>query len=160
MSAEWIPHRIAAIATRLEGIGFERHDLDDTLVLHRRKFELSRLGLVDAVVALAAVDGEAAPDDVERLESFAVAQAKGRKTRIPRGLGSAVEVFPVTLAEGISDDAEAVIDGGPPNAWSLITVPAVVHDGGRAISVYEGRKVWGGAYFSSIRNRLKEWIAD
>ncbi|MEM9037379.1 MAG: hypothetical protein AAGD18_22495 [Actinomycetota bacterium] len=159
MSAEWIPHRIAAIAARLEGMGFERHDLDDTLLLHRRKFELSRFGLVDVVVALAAVEGEVLPDDLERLESFAIAQAKDRKTRIPRGVGSAVEVFPVTVAEGISGDAEAVIDAGPANAWSLITVPAVVHDGGRAISAYEGRKVWGGAYFSSIRNRLKEWIA-
>ena len=155
---DWIAHRIAAIARTLEAEGFERSEIDGALVMHRRKFQASRFGVVDTFVSLLAVDGPAGAADVGGHLDRAVEQALASKSRIPRGLGSAVELHPVTLSAGADDAAIAAASSITPNRWSMMIVPALVHAPDSDPVLYEGRKVWGGAYRSALVRRLRTWL--
>ncbi|MEO1063518.1 MAG: hypothetical protein AAFZ07_19045 [Actinomycetota bacterium] len=158
MSADWIAHRFAAIARTLEGEGFERRDVDGALVLHRRKFQLSRFGVVDTFVSLLAVDGEASADDLRGHLDRSIEVALTSKSGIPRGLGSAVELHPVTLASGADPSALDEATATTPNRWSMMIIPALIPGADASVVTYEGRKVWGGAYHAALLRRLRTWL--
>lgn len=158
MSDDWIAHRIASIARTLEAEGFERTEADGALVMHRRKFQLSRFGVVDVFVSLLAVDAEASAADVSGHLDRSIEHALASKSGIPRGLGSAVELHPVTLAGGADASAIEAASSITPNRWSMMIIPALVHAADGSVVMYEGRKVWGGAYHSSLAKRLRAWL--
>ncbi len=158
MPDDWIAHRIASIAQRLEAEGFERTEVDGALIMHRRKFQLSRFGVVDTFVSLLAVDGPAGAGDVSGHLERAVEHALASKSGIPRGLGSAVELHPVTLAAGADESAVDAASSVTPNRWSMMIVPALIHAADGPVVMYEGRKVGGGAYHSSLVKRLRTWL--
>ena len=147
---------IARIGANAEAAGFERVDVAGfDAAWHRRKFMPSRIGMVDSVVTVRTVDAATAADLVAH-EDDAFAAALQLKVGIPRGLGSAVEVHPVTIAASADEGAIAHAAGVMKNRWSTMTMHALIH--GTTVTVFEGRKVWGAAYVKSLRKQLAEIV--
>jgi hypothetical protein len=148
------------IVRRLEDDGFRiAAEDDESVVLHRRRPSLSRVGMLDSVVVIRSMTGHATTSDLVDHEEGAVAEALRLKTWIPRGLFSAVEVFPVTLADDAEGEAVDFVCNSIRNRWALMSMPAVVHEGGGTVDTFQGRKLWGGAYVQGLRRRLLDWVA-
>ncbi len=159
MSGDWIAGRRDEIAARLARDGFTtvRED-DETIVYHNRKFSPSRFGMLDSVVTVQTMTGTAAKSDLVDHEEAAVREALELKVALPRGLFSAVEVFPVTLVDEVASDAIEFVCGTLRNRWAVMSMSAVVHNAGTEVATYEGRKVWGGAYVTGLRTRVLGWV--
>ena len=132
---------------------------DDRAVLHHRKLSITRFGFVDSVVVIRSTEGQATRSDLVEHEEAAIAEALRLKVWLPRGFFSAVEVFPVILASDADGDAVQFVHNNLRNRWALMSMPAVVHDGGKRVETFRGRKLWGGAYVGDLRSRLLRWLA-
>jgi len=149
---------IAGIEGNAARDGFEAKEIEGfDRVWHRRKFMLSRVGLVDAVVTIRVAESVTELDLV-RHEDDAFVVALGVKTWLPRGLGSAVEVHPITLAGNADADAITYAGGSMRNRWSAMTMHALIHGNPPQTVVFEGGKVWGAAYVGSVRSQLKALV--
>lgn len=159
MAESWMDERRRLIVRRLEADGFEVTAEDgESVVLHRRNVSFSRFGLLDSVAVVRSIGGRVSTSDLVDHEEGAVAEALRLKTWLPRGLMSAVEVFPITLADDAEGETIDFVCNGIRNRWAVMSLPAVVHEGGTKVDTFEGRKFWGGAYVSGLRRRLLEWV--
>lgn len=159
MSTGWMEVRLEQIIERVAASGYRIvQRTDDEIVMHRRRVSLSRFGVLDSVVVGTTFDGTASRADLAACEEAAVREALLLKVAIPRGLFSAVEVFPITLVDDAESDGVDFVCGALRNRFAVMSMPAVVHDGGGEVAVFRGQKVWGGAYISSMRRRLMRWV--
>jgi hypothetical protein len=157
--AGWMRQRQEQIVDRVAGAGYDTaRRTEDEIVMHRRRPSFSRFGIVDSVVVLTMLEGAATKADLVDREEGAVREALLLKIGLPRGLFSAVEVFPITLVGDAESDAVEFVCGGLRNRFAILSMPAVVHAGGREVATFTGFKVWGGAYTASMRRRLLGWV--
>lgn len=157
MNQAEVIERIKANAARAGFSPIEAEGFD--AVWHRRKFMPSRFGLVDAVVAVRAVDSVATVVDLGRAGEDAIAVALANKTWLPRGLGSAVEVHPITIAADAAPDAVDFARTQSPNRWGAIIMHALVYGDSATIVMFDGRKVWGAAYVRGLKKQLADLMA-
>ena len=143
----------------LEGHGFTRKDRGSVALLHERKFRLSRFGIVDAVVGVS-VAPMATAESLRELDVATKDGALDLKTRFPRGLISAVEIFPVLFADAADDSAIRAARSTPPNRWAIMTTHALLHGEDHQLERHEGSKIWGGAYVKGLRQRLADWLLE
>lgn len=161
MPGEWMDDRRDRIADRLVAGGYRVvRSGDDELVMHRRRIALSAFGFLDSVAVIACHEGSASRADLLDREEGAVREALLLKIGLPRGLFSAVEVFPITLVDDADGEAVEFVCNSVRNRWAVLSMPAVVHDGGREVATFTGHKLWGGAYVSSMRRRVLGWVGD
>lgn len=161
MPASWMSQRQEQIVDRVAGAGYRvARRTDDEIVMHRRRPSLSTFGILDSVVVVTTQDGPVTRADLVDREEGAVREALLLKIALPRGLFSAVEVFPVTLVDDADPDAIDFICGALRNRFAVLSMPAVVHGGGREVATFAGRKIWGGAYVRGMRRRVQAWVGS
>lgn len=159
MSTPWLEDRRNQIVDRVETSGYEMaRRTDEEIVLHRRRPSLSRFGVLDSVVVVMTLETPASRADLVACEEAAVREALLLKIGIPRGLFSAVEVFPVVLVDDAESDGVDFVCNTLRNRFAVLSMPAVVHNGGSDVAVFGGQKVWGGAYIAGMRRRLMKWV--
>ncbi|MEM7140163.1 MAG: hypothetical protein AAF548_03960 [Actinomycetota bacterium] len=150
---------VTAIGAKAAADGFRPlADERFTAAFHRRKFMISRFGLVDTLIAVRVLDAPATRAFVERTQADAVEVALANKTRLPRGAGSAVEVFAIVVSDGADTEAIDFVQSSMPTQWSCFTMSALIH-GSQARAMYEGRKLFGAAYIGGLKSRLAELIS-
>lgn len=158
MSTGWMEDRLEQIMDRVAASGYRlARRTDDEVVMHRRKLSLSRFGILDSVVVGTTIEGTASRADLVAAEEAAVREALLLKIGVPRGLFSAVEVFPITLVDDAESDGVDFVCGTLRNRFAVLSMPTVVHNGGGEIAVFAGQKLWGGAYISGMRRHVMKW---
>ncbi len=156
----WVQDRRDLIVDRIEAAGYKAaRRTDDEVVLHRRRPSLSRFGILDSIAVVSTFEGTASRADLVACEEAAVREALLLKIGVPRGLFSAVEVFPITLVDDAESDGVEFICNNLRNRFAVLSMPAVVHNEGSDVAVFKGQKVWGGAYITGMRRRLVKWLA-
>jgi hypothetical protein len=151
---------VDSVRERLGRAGFRDEAPPDGAVLkaRRREVKLSRFGVVETVVVISDV---AAKADAERLRSFseqAVRSAKVGKSRLPLGLGSSLVVYPVLLADGISDGLTQFAKDYVPKSWSTVEFPIVVDPSPQIVVFSSKTPVWGAAYYRKTRREAAELL--
>jgi len=155
------PGYVESVRERLRRAGFrdEAHSDGAVLKARRRQVKLSRFGVVETVVVISDPVTQA---DADRLRSFgeeAVRSAAVGKTPLPLGFGSSLVVYPVLLADGISEALTQFAEDYVPKLWSIVEFPVVV-DPSTQIVVFSSRTpVWGGAYYRKTRREAQGLLA-
>lgn len=159
MPAGWMRQRQEQIVDRVAGTGYRMaRRTEDEIVLHRRRPSIAAFGILDSVVVVTTHEGAATKADLVDREEGAVREALLLKIGLPRGLFSAVEVFPITLVGDAGEEAVDYVCSGLRNRFAVMSMPAVVHHEGREVATFTGSKLWGGAYVSGMRRRLLGWV--
>jgi hypothetical protein len=145
---------IARIEANAAGAGFSSKEVPGfDRVWHRRRFMMSRFGVVDTVITVRTA-GVVTRADLENHEKAAFTAALDLKTWIPRGLGSALEVHPITIANQADEGAVEYVRSVMTNRWSAMTMHALVHGEPPQTVLFEGTKLWGAFYVKSIRAQV------
>ena len=136
---------------RKEGYGFDS-------VWHRRKFMPSRLGMVDAILTVRSAEF-VTKSDLVRYEDDALAAVLDMKIWLPRGLGSALEMYAITVAGTADAAAIEYVRTSMRNRWSAMTLHALFHGDPPQSVVFAGRKIWGGAYVKGLLAQLTALVS-
>jgi hypothetical protein len=127
------------------------------VLLHRRKAQLSRFGMVDTLVSVRVFEGAVTQQHLLDHDIDAKDAALLHEVGLPRGLGSAVEVFPITIADDAAPGVREWVATNHEMDWSLISMRGLV--AGHDVVVCQKTAVWGGAYIPGLRTRLQGWLA-
>ena len=144
---------LEATRDRLSRAGFreEASPAGAVLKVRRREVKLSRFGLVETVVAISDVHSQPGPDHLRTFGADIVRSALEGKSRIPRGLGSSLVVYPVLVTDAISDELRRFASSYTTKRWSILEFPVVVDPGTGSLVLVEKTPVWGAAYYRKTR---------
>lgn len=149
--------RAEAIGQRLVADGFTPTTVAHGTQYHHRKFMFSRFGIVDRLVTVRVVP-EVDATTLAGFEQESVDAALATKVRWPRGLGSAVEVYAFTLTAAADPGAVTAATQGPRSRWTIMSTPVLIHGSKAAVTMFEGRKIWGFAYIKALRSQARTWV--
>ena len=140
------------VRSRLSAAGFQLAD-EGALALYagRREVKLTRFGVVETVVGVSVPRESATQDDLKELGRQVVEAALKRKTRIPRGLGSSLVVYPTLVVESGSPDLQRFVGANVPKHWSLLEFPVVADLTAQSLLYLERTPFWGAAYYRKTR---------
>jgi len=149
-----------AARDRLSRAGFreEASPAGAVLKVRRRQIKLSRFGIVETVVAISDVHSQPGPDQLRAFGAEIVRSAREGKSRIPRGLGSSLVVYPVLVTDGISDELRRFASSYTPKHWSILEFPVVVDPGTGSLVLVEKTPAWGAAYYRKTRREAQELL--
>jgi hypothetical protein len=147
--------------SRLHRAGFREEDSPPGALLkaRRREIRLSRFGIVETVVAISEVRTEPGPDQLRGFGGDILRSAVEGKTRIPLGLGSSLVVYPVLVAEGLSDELTGFANSYAPKHWCILEFPVVVEPGSQQLVIFDKTRVWGAAYYRRTRREARDLLA-
>jgi hypothetical protein len=150
-----------SIRARLAQAGFqlEATRTGTTLKACRREVKLSRFGIVETVVEVSTLHSQPTPDDLRACGGDAVRSALEGKSRIPRGLGSSLVVYPVLVAEGISDGLTQFANSYAPKHFCIMEFPLVIEPATRTLVLLGRTPLWGAAYYRKTRREAQELLA-
>ncbi|WP_336331048.1 MULTISPECIES: hypothetical protein [unclassified Haloarcula] len=114
-------------------------------VFHDRSLELSKFGFVDTVFVVGTAETAA---DAKSFSEAAFEYGLSVKSKLPRGLGGNLVVYPVVVTE--SDLAEWV-EGYAPKHWSSFEFPVVVDLSEGTVAYNESTPLWGTIYYNGFR---------
>jgi hypothetical protein len=150
---------VALVRERLLATGFvEESQTDSAFAARRREVKLSRSGIVETVAEVSSLVSQPTPDDLRRFGSSAVASALKGKSKLPRGLGSSLVVYPVLVADVISDPLRDFVSDYAPKHWSIVELPVVVDPSTANLLTTEKTPAWGAAYYRTTRRDAQEWF--
>jgi hypothetical protein len=121
--------------------------------------KLSRFGVVETVVVISDPVTQA---DADRLRSFgdeAVRSAAVGKSRLPRGFGSSLVVYPVLQVDAISEALTQFAEDYVPKRWSIVEFPVVVDPSAQIVVFSSKTPVWGLAYYRQTRREAQQLLA-
>jgi hypothetical protein len=146
---------------RLRRAGFREEVSPSGAVLkaRRREVKFSRFGIVETVVAISNVRSQPGPDQLRAFGADIVRSALEGKTRIPRGLGSSLVVYPVLVADGMTDELSRFASSYTPKHWCILEFPVVVEPGSRSLVLLDKTPIWGAAYYRKTRSEAQELLA-
>jgi hypothetical protein len=152
---------VESVRERLARAGFREESPPDgaSLKARRRQVKLSRFGIAETVVV---ISNRVPQGDAEKLRSFggaALRSAVVGKSRVPRGFGSSVVVYPVLLVETISDGLTDFVEHYVPKHWSIMEFPIVVEPAARTFLYRTKTAIWGAAYYRKTRREAEELLA-
>ena len=124
----------------------------------KRRIKLTRFGLVETVVAVSTPHATATPEDVRTFAAAVLQTALERKSKIPRGFGSSLVVYPGFVVQDASPELRELISGHAPKHWSVIELPVVVETGSQALICYEKTPLWGAAYYRKTRREARSLL--
>jgi hypothetical protein len=150
-----------SIRARLAQAGFqlEARRTGTTLKARRREVKLSRFGIVETVVEVSTVHSQPTPDELRAFGGDAVRSALEGKSRVPRGLGSSLVVYPVLVAESISDGLAQFASSYAPKHFCIMEFPLVTEPATRTLVLLGKTPVWGAAYYRKTRREAQELLA-
>lgn len=119
----------------------------------------SRFGIVETVVAVSSILSQPSPDQLRSFGSDTVRSALDGKTKLPRGLGSSVVVYPVLVAEGVSDELSRFANAYAPRHWSILEFPIVLDAATSTLVMRDTTPVWGAAYYRTTRGDANDLLA-
>jgi len=145
------------VAARLEPLRFVElseaaAEAGALAAFRRRRVQASKLGFFETFVFLF---GEGAGPD---RSAEAVRVALGHKVALPRGLGSALLVYPVFAVQQAGPELLALIGGKAPKHWAAFEFPVVAELGSGRVLRQEKAPVWGGAYFKRMGREADELL--
>jgi hypothetical protein len=150
---------VALVRQRLLATRFvEEPRSDSTFVARRRDVKLSRFGIVETVVEIGSLVSHPTPDDLRSFGAGAVQSALNGKSRLPRGLGSSLVVYPLLLADGITDALREFVSEYAPKHWSVLEFPVVVEPATAKLIALERTPAWGSAYYKTTRRDVQDWF--
>lgn len=120
-----------------------------TWTYHRRQFELSKFGLVDTFVVVGQFDRV----DARTAQAFSEAAFRfglANKSRLPRGLGGNLVVYPTIVGETILDDVVDWVLSYSPNHWAAFEMPLVADLSSAEVLYNDTKPLWGRAYYSGF----------
>jgi hypothetical protein len=129
------------------------------LKVRRKQVKLSRFGIVETVVVISDVHSQAGSDQLRTFGAEIVRSALKGKSRIPRGLGSSLVVYPVLVTDGVSDELRRFASSYAPKHWSILEFPVVVEPGAGSMVLVEKTPVWGAAYYRKTRREAQDLLA-
>jgi hypothetical protein len=146
---------------RLQVAGFrqEASPPGATLKGRRREVKLSRFGLVETVVAISSVRSQPGADQLRAFGADIVRSALDGKSRIPLGFGSSVVVYPVLVADGVSDELSGFANSYAPKHWCIVEFPVVVDTRNRSLLLLNKTPIWGAAYYRKARREAQDLLA-
>lgn len=125
----------------------------------RREVKLTRFGIVETVVAINAGAGRSEPEDLRKFGEDVVEFALAGKTKIPRGLGSSLVVYPVLVVDEASTELRRFAASYAPKRWSVMEFPVVVEGSSGSLLLLEKTPLWGSAYFRKTRREAQDLLA-
>jgi hypothetical protein len=146
---------------RLKRAGFQEEPSPSGAVLQarRKQVKLSRFGIVETVIAISDVRPQAGPDQLRAFGAEIVRSALEGKSRIPRGFGSSLVVYPVLVTDGISDELRQFASSYTPKHWSILEFPVVVEPDTGNLVLVEKTPAWGAAYYRKTRREAQDLLA-
>jgi hypothetical protein len=152
---------LETVRARLDKAGFQLEAArpGTALKARRREVKLSRFGLVETVVEVSTLDSQPTPEDLRAFGDAAVRSALEGKSRIPRGLGSSLVVYPALVADSISDDLARFATSYAPKHFSIMEFPLVVDPAARSLVMLGKTPPWGAAYYRKTRQDAQELLA-
>ena len=152
---------LETVRGRLNAGGFrdEAPAAGAAIQLRQRTAKASRLSLVETVVAIRSGEEAARPEDVRAFASNVVRSALAGKSKIPRGLGSSLVVYPVVVVEECSAELRMFMASYVAKHWCLLELPVVVEGRTGNLVMYEETPVWGALYQRTTRNDARDWLS-
>jgi hypothetical protein len=152
---------LESVRDRLQRAAFRQEPAPPgaTSMARRRELKVSRFGIVETVVGVSTVHAQPGPDQLRSFGSDVVRAALDGKTRLPRGLGSSVVVYPLLVADGISDELSRFVTAYAPRHWSILEFPVVIDIATSSLVLRKTTPVWGAAYYRATRRDAYELLA-
>jgi hypothetical protein len=152
---------LESVRARLDQAGFQLEAArpGTTLKGRRREVKLSRFGLVETVVEVSTLLAQPTTADLRAFGDAAVRSALEGKSRIPRGLGSSLVVYPSLFAESISDELARFATSYAPKHFSIMEFPVVIDPAARSLVMLDKTPFWGAAYYRKTRQDAHELLA-
>jgi hypothetical protein len=151
---------LQAVRIRLTADGFQlsEGDADASLSAQRRQFKPTRFGLVETTVRLSSRRESATADELRAFADESLRWALAHKSRIPRGLGSSLVVYPTLVVETASPELRAFVAGYAPKHWSALEFPVVAELSNERLGCLEKTPFWGAAYYKKTREEARELL--
>jgi len=157
-------HRVSAdayvesVLGRLRPSGFHDEAPPEGAVakLRRKKLSLSRLGVLETVVVVSTMRSNPTSEQLKEFGALSVQAANEGKVKLPRGLGSSAVVYPVLLADAISQELREFVESYAPEHWAVIEFPVVVQPEDRRVVIATKTPAWGGAYYPKTRRDAQQ----
>jgi hypothetical protein len=145
---------LETVRERLQSAGFreETPPSSATLKARRRETKLTRSGIVETVIVIRRVVPAPAPAELQAFGADCVRSALDGKTRIPRGLGSSLVVYPVVVVDSVSAALVHFLNAYAPKRWALLEFPVAVDVTTSSLAMRTTTPLWGGAYYEKTRN--------
>jgi hypothetical protein len=151
---ETVRDRLSRAGFREEGPAFGA-----LLSARRREVKLTRFGLVETVVAISAARERSAPEDLRMFGADTVGFALDGKSRIPRGLGSSLVVYPALVVDEAPPELRSFVTSYAPKHWCVMEFPVVVETGAQSLVLLEKTPLWGAAYYGKTRREAQDLLA-
>ncbi len=152
---------LETVRDRLSRAGFrdEGPAAGAVMSVRRREVKLTRFGLVETVFAISPRSGDVEPDDLRLFGNDIVEFALAGKTKIPRGLGCSLVVYPVLLVDEVSSELRQFAGSYTPKHWSVVEFPVVVERSTWSLAMLERAPLWGAAYYRKTCRDAQELLA-
>lgn len=145
---------VELVADRLSGRGFaelpESPPDYEGSALHNREFSLWPPGVVDTVVAVCRF-GDPDPRTVAEFSSRVFAFAGDHASRLPRGLGNSLVVYPVAACSDPSGEVKEWVTGHRPTHRGAHEFPVVADLDAETVYYYTATPVWGRRRYAAFR---------
>lgn len=151
---------LETVRARLANAGFKPEGTipGAALQARRRAIKLTRFGLVETVVSLSMPRTTVMPDDVRSFSAAVFRSALEGKTRVPRGLGSSMVIYPVLVVHDAPPDVRGFVADYAPRHWSALEFPVVVEPASQTLICLEKTPFWGSAYHRKTRAEARELL--
>lgn len=148
------------VQARLTQAGFKLEEAAQGVALQarRRAIKLTRFGIVETVVSLGTQRRAATPDDVDSFSTMVLNAALEKKSRVPRGLGSSMVIYPVLVVDEVSPDLRRFVADHAPKHWAALEFPVVVDAASKTLICLEKTPFWGSAYYRKTRNEARKLL--
>jgi hypothetical protein len=151
---------VKSVRDRLGAWGFREEAPPEGAVLQarRKQLRLSRGGVVETVVVVSATRAGVTTEQFEQFGALSVRAAKEGKVKLPLGAGSSIVVYPVLLADGISQELTEFVESYVPKHWSIIEFPVVVQPSELRLTFATKTPFWGRAYYRKTRREAQNLL--
>jgi hypothetical protein len=141
-----------------ESEGFERigAQVEDAPVFRRRRFSLTKFGIVDTFIVPTCIDGELTPDYLAGFSSEAFNVGLQNKNFLPRGFGGLAVVYPLFVVTSVSNALYMYIsEDYNPKHFASFEFPAIYNVTDNRVMTLEKTPVWGAAYYGGFRTEAQ-----
>ena len=142
-----IEEYIQTLSGRLDEFEQSTTTVDDqqATVFHDRSLSISKFGLVDTVFVVGTAE------TASQAQAFSEASFNyglSLKSKLPRGLGGNLVVYPVIVSEtGLIDWVQQY----DPKHWSSFEFPVIIDPTEGTVDYYESTPLWGIIYYKGFR---------
>lgn len=138
---------VETLAGRLDGFEQSRTTVDDqhVTVFHDRSLSLSKFGLVDTVFVVGTAE---TASQAREFSEAAFEYGLSVKSKLPRGLGGNLVVYPVVVSE---TDLADWVQQYDPKHWSSFEFPVIIDPTEGTVDYYESAPLWGRIYYKGFR---------